>query len=297
MHEVRQLGYVGSTATDLAAWRAYAVEVLGIEISPDSTDEMLYLRFDDHHHRLVIHAGDIDDVAYVGWEVADPTALAAAVARVEASGLTVTAGTPDEAVTRCVLEFAWFACPYTGVRTELYIGPEVLFQPAFQPTRPIGGFVTGNQGLGHVVLYAPDVAAAEAFYVDVLGFATSDQVIVPGIGEMAAFMHCNTRHHSLGLMGIPGTPRRIQHVMFETNDIDTVGTTYDICLQRDIVSTTLGRHLNDRALSCYFRNPSGWHFEYGWSARSIDPETWHIEHFNAFRAKGEWGHEGLTSML
>ena len=54
--------------------------------------------------------------------------------------------------------------------------------------------------------------------------------------------------------------------MFETVDIDTVGTTYDICVEREITSTTLGRHLNDHAFSFYFRNPSGWHFEYGWGA-------------------------------
>jgi biphenyl-2,3-diol 1,2-dioxygenase len=297
MYEVRQLGYVGSTATDLAAWRAYAVEVLGVEITPDSTHDVLYLRFDDHHHRIVVHAGDTDDVAYIGWQVADPTALAAAVARVEAAGVAVKAGTADEAAVRCVLDLAWFECPHTGVRTELFTGPEVLFQPRFHATRPIGGFVMGDQGLGHVVLYAPDVSAAETFYADVLGFATSDRIILPGFGQMAAFMHCNTRHHSLGLMGIPGTPRKIQHVMFETDEIDAVGTTFDICVERDLVSTTLGRHLNDRAFSCYFRNPSGWHFEYGWGARSIDPATWRIEHFNAMRPTGEWGHDGLTSMI
>ena len=233
MHGVRQLGYVGSTATDLAAWRAYTVEVLGFEITPDSSDETLYLRVDDHHHRIAVHAGDSDDVAYVGWEVADPTELAAMVERIEAAGVATKQGTVAEINVRCVLDLAWFECPYTGVRTEVFIGPEVHFQPPFHPTRPIGGFVTGDQGLGHLVLYAPDLADAERFYAEVLGFATSDRVIVPGMGQIAAFMHCNSRHHSLGLMGIPGTPRRIQHVMFETLDIDTVGTTYDICVERD----------------------------------------------------------------
>jgi hypothetical protein len=37
--------------------------------------------------------------------------------------------------------------------------------------------------------------------------------------------------------------------------------------------------------------------EYGWGARSIDPATWQIEHFNGLRPKGEWGHEGLMSMI
>ena len=292
-----QLGYVGSTATDVSAWREYATGVLGLEITPDSTDELLYLRADFHHHRLAVHAGDVDDVAYVGWELDDPADLASTVEAVEAAGISVKQGTAEEAALRCVLDLAWFECPFSGVRSELYIGPEVHFQPPFRPSRAIGGFVTGDEGLGHVVLYAPDIVNAERFYADVLGFATTDRVIVPGMGQLAAFMHCNTRHHTLGLMAIPGTPRRIQHVMFETADIDTVGTTYDICVAREITSTTLGRHLNDHAFSFYFRNPSGWHFEYGWAPRSIDPATWRIEHFNGIRPQGEWGHDGLIAMI
>jgi 2,3-dihydroxybiphenyl 1,2-dioxygenase len=297
MRKVEQLGYVGATASDLDAWRAYAVEVLGLEITPDSDGERLYLRLDDHHHRLVLHAGAGDDVAYVGWQVGTSAALEEVVARLEAASVATKAATAAELADRCVLEMAWFDCPHTGVRTEICVGTEVQFQPRTRLSRPLHGFRTGDQGMGHVVLYAPDVVAAEQFYVDVLGFGTTDRVVVPGMGQFAAFLHCNTRHHSLGLMGIPGTPRKMQHVMFETLDIDDVGTTYDICVERGITDTTLGRHLNDRAFSFYFQTPSGWHVEYGWGARSIDPATWHVEQFNGIRPRGEWGHDGLTSMI
>jgi 2,3-dihydroxybiphenyl 1,2-dioxygenase len=297
MSLVQQLGYVGTTTTDLAAWREFATEVLGVEITPDSDDERLHLRIDEHHHRFTIHAGDVDDVAYVGWEVADPAALEGVAADLAAAGIAAKAGTSDEVAARCVLDLVWFECPHTGVRTELFVGPEVQFLPRFRPSRAISGFRTGAEGMGHVVLYAPDLAAAEQFYVEVLGFATTDRVIVPGMGQLAACLHCNTRHHSLGLMAIPGTPRRMQHVMLETADIDDVGTTYDLCVERGITSTTLGRHLNDRAFSFYFATPSGWHVEYGWGPRSIDPATWHLEHFNGIRPKGEWGHDGLFTMI
>ena len=297
MGKVERLGYVGATATDLEAWREFTENVLGLEISPESTDDLLHLRWDDHHHRLTIHAGETDDVAYVGFEMTNADAIASTTKALIDMGIEVHAGTPDEAVARCVIDLAWYVCPYTGVRTELFIGPEKIYQPAFRPSRAIGGFVTGAQGLGHVVLYAPELAAAEQFYAEVLGFATSDRILVPGLGQIAAFMHCNSRHHTLGLMGIPGTPRRMQHVMLEAADIDTVGTTYDICLERGITSTSLGRHLNDRAFSFYFGSPSGWHFEYGWGSRTIDPATWQIEHFNGLRPKGEWGHDRLTSMI
>ncbi len=295
--KIRQLGYVGTTATDMEAWYEFAAGVLGAEIATGSNDDCLYLRFDDHHHRLAVHRGVEDDVAFVGWELGNPGALAEACADLERAELIVKAGTPEECLARAVHEMVWFECPFTGVRTELFVGAEVQFQPAFLPTRPIGSFVTGDGGMGHVVLYTSDVVAAERFYAEVMGFGTTDRVVIPGMGQFSAFMHCNERHHSLGLMAIPNAPRKMQHIMFELADLDAVGTTYDVCLGREITTTSLGRHLNDRAFSFYFRSPSGWHFEYGWSPRVIDPRTWRLEVFNPTRPSLEWGHDGLISML
>ena len=68
--------------------------------------------------------------------------------------------------------------------------------PPFTPGRPMSGFVTGEQGLGHVVLIVPDLAAAEAFYTDVLGFRLSDSVEA---GLSLRFLHCAghaARHHT-----------------------------------------------------------------------------------------------------
>ena len=262
MTKVDQLSYVGASATDLDVWRSYATEVLGHEIAADSDAQALYLRMDEHHHRLLIEPGDVDDVSFVGWEVADATQMRQVAAQVEAQGVEVTDGSPGEADRRRMIELVKFNCPHTGVQMEIGYGPEVLFIPHHLPTRALAGFKTGPLGLGHIVLYTSDVVKAESFYEQGLGFATSDRALVPGIGTFASFMHCNPRHHSLAFIQIDA-PRRVQHVMFETLDMDDVGTTYDICRERDIVSTSLGRHLNDRMFSFYFQNPSGWHLEYG----------------------------------
>jgi hypothetical protein len=86
--------------------------------------------------------------------------------------------------------------------------------------------------------------------------------------------------------------------MMEYTSIDDVGTGYDICLERDLVTATLGRHLNDHMLSFYFKNPGDWHFELGWGAREIDPATWQVEHYNGLQpGGGEWGHDGLLNVM
>ncbi|MBT2268999.1 VOC family protein [Rhodococcus erythropolis] len=296
MSAVNQLAYVAATTRDMSAWRAYGTEVLGLEIGTDSNDKLMYLRADERHHRLAVHEGDNDDVEYVGWEVANHAALDAAAAAVEKLGVKVTMGTPEEAADRRVIEMAHFTCPHSGVRMELVVGLEQVFTPRFRPTRDLAGFETGDIGMGHVVLYAPDVKAAAEFYIKALGFGVTDFAMIPGVGPLAAFMHCNERHHSLAFMTIPGAQRKIQHVMFETTTMDDVGLTYDVCLDRKIDTTTPGRHHNDHTFSCYFRNPSDWHFEYGWQPRRIDPATWDTEQY-VLRPGNAWGHHGLMEMV
>jgi 2,3-dihydroxybiphenyl 1,2-dioxygenase len=296
MNLVRALSYVGASCSDLSDWKAYGTEVLGFEVSPDSSDRLLYLRADESHHRLAVWADRKDDVSNVGWRVANLDALERAGSALEGAGVPVTRGTGEEAADRRVLEFIHFICPHSGVRMELVYGPEEIFTPRFQPTRNLAGFLTGLEGLGHVVLYSPDVKAAADFYTQVLGFGVTDYAMIPNAGYFAAFLHCNTRHHSLAFMTIPGAPRKIQHVMFQTASMDDVGVTFDLCKKKGIVTTTLGRHHNDHTFSCYFRNPSGWHFEFGWASRSIDPHNWTTERYD-LRPGNAWGHDGLMEMV
>jgi 2,3-dihydroxybiphenyl 1,2-dioxygenase len=292
MAKVDRLGYVGINARDLGEWKGYATEVLGHEIAHDSDDQHLFLKLDGHHHRLAVHPSDEEDVAYVGWEVGSAENMAALAARLDAAGGGV------RAADRRVIDFVHFVDPHSGIRMELHYGPEVVFMPPYHPQRPIQGFKTGDQGLGHFVTFVGDTEAAARFYSEVLGFSVSDWIVVPGMGRIGAFMHCNTRHHSFAFFGNPQPVHNVHHVMMEQLSIDDVGTGYDICLNRELVTATLGRHLNDHMVSFYFKNPGGWHFEIGWGARSIDPVTWQVEHYNGLQpGGGEWGHDGLLAVM
>jgi len=171
---VTRLGYIGASATDVGAWRPFASEVLGLEIGRDSSDRLLYLRADERHHRLTIHQGDIDDIAYAGWEVPNHEALEAAAASLERQGVKVVAATGAELVERRVLELVHFVCPYSGIRMELVVGHETMLDPRFRPSREVSGFRTGDLGMGHFVAYTADPEGAAAFYVRALGFGISD---------------------------------------------------------------------------------------------------------------------------
>jgi 2,3-dihydroxyethylbenzene 1,2-dioxygenase len=69
MTEVTQLGYLGLGVSDLEAWKKHATDVLGFEIGDDSERDTVYLRMDQHHHRVAVHPDDIDYLCYIGWDV------------------------------------------------------------------------------------------------------------------------------------------------------------------------------------------------------------------------------------
>jgi len=301
VQKVDELAYLGISAKDLDAWSKYAQEVLGHEVSADSDSSNLYLRMDERHHRFIVHPADDEpeDVSYVGWQVRNAAAMDAIAGQLEAAGVSVIAGKPEEAEVRRVLGFVHFTDPHSGIRMEVSYGPQLTYQPSYRPSRPISGYVTGSQGLGHFVTYVPDVQAAEDFYCETIGLATSDSPNHPGFGKIAAFMYCNPRHHSFAFFGNPQPKRRTYHVMLEHNSIDDVGSAFDICNSQGDVTVQLGRHNNDRAFSFYTRNPSGWQFELGWGARTIDPDNFAIEHYSVGGGSGmgEWGHAGIMESV
>jgi len=147
------------------------------------------------------------------------------------------------------------------------------------------GFVTGEGGLGHLVMMVPDLEAGMQFFVDTLGLAVSDHIEV---GFSLRFLHCNPRHHTLALAAIPGMTG-IHHLMLEVTEIDDVGRALDIVNARGIpLAMTLGRHTNDLMTSFYVRTPSGFEIEYGTGGRLIDDDVWEIETYDAMSF---WGHK------
>ncbi len=122
------------------------------------------------------------------------------------------------------------------------------------------------------------------FYRDLLGFRLTDYYSHP---FEARFLHVNPRHHSLAFIKTGKTA--VHHIMMEVFSFDDMGQGYDIALGSDQVATTLGRHTSDFITSFYTFTPSGFMVEYGWGARSIDPDTWQA--FERKEGPSMWGHD------
>lgn len=286
---ITQLGYLGLGVSDLAKWEEYATKILGMTVSDRLGDGTVYLRMDEYHHRFILHPADFDDVMYVGWQVSTEAGLSEVASSLKRSGVTVQAGTRDELGVRKVMDLIRFDDP-DGLRVEVFHGPLVQPDNSFQPSRPIKGFVTGTMGLGHIVLNVDNLETTTSFYRDVVGLKISDYVEInrPDRNFTMSFFHCNPRHHSLALVGRPGTPR-ISHFMVEVQSLDDVGATLYLCQESGIpVATSLGRHTNDQMVSFYMLCPSGFRVEYGCEGRLIDDSTWAIQHYTTGSI---WGHK------
>ena len=292
MLSVTQLGYLGLSVSNVDDWERFATQILGLQSNGRDVDGSLFLRMDEYHHRFIVHPTGKDDLAYIGWEVATEEALQAMAAQLTAAGVAVQPGTPEEAEARRVAGVIKFHDP-SGIASELFYGPLVTFDKPFQSPRPISGFKTGEQGLGHFVLAVDDLDRSLHFYREVLGMRISDFVRfspAPGVRLNVAFFHCNPRHHSLAFWAMPQAPKRIHHFMLQLNALDDVGSAYYLCQDQKVpIVMNLGRHTNDHMVSFYLRTPSGFAVEYGYGAREVDDRTWQVQ---VHTAGSMWGHQG-----
>lgn len=279
---IHSLGYLGLTTPDLDGWREFATEIAGLAVSDLSREDDLRLRIDEYAWRFSITPGD-GSLAYIGWEVADKATLEALADDLDKAGVAVEESQiADE---RGVLGLIQAKDP-GGNQIEFFYGSVVDTQPFVSP-RGVE-FVTGEQGLGHVVLANPAAAEMERFYVDLLGFRVSDRV---ALGQsLATFAFVNPRHHSLAIVDAPAP--LLHHFMLETTSLDTVGLALDRTLasENHRPMSGLGRHANDLAVSFYMRTPSECQVEFGWAARQLDldPPTSVV-----YGGGSIWGHKQL----
>ncbi|MCG8927040.1 iron-dependent extradiol dioxygenase HsaC [Lentzea sp. CC55] len=291
---IRSLGYLRIEATDMARWREFGLKVLGMVEGKGSAEGALHLRMDDFPARLVIVPGTRDRLQVSGWEAGTEAELEDVAKRLASAGVTYVEGTAEDLAERRVNGLIRFDDP-SGNTLEVFHGAALEHRRVVSPYGH--RFVTGEQGLGHVVLSTSDDEAALRFYRDVLGFRLRDSMRLPpqfvgrpedGPPAWLRFFGCNPRHHSLAFLPMP-TPSGIVHLMVEVENTDDVGLTLDRALRRKVpLSATLGRHVNDLMLSFYMKTPGGFDVEFGCEGRQVSDEDWIARESTAVSL---WGHD------
>ncbi|MDY0248604.1 MAG: VOC family protein [Pseudomonas sp.] len=279
---IQALSYIIVETPHLEAWMVQARQHVGMQVDIIEPDQCVRLRVDEKFQRFVVTKVDGQSTMGMGFEVTDAAELDRISKAVENEGYAVSKGTELELSLRGVDGMVFFHDP-DGTRIEVCYGLADADTP-FIPGRPIGGFRTGNMGLGHVALITEHFDKLSHLYRNVFGFKVSDHTQAPFKVE---FLHCNPRHHTMGIAHTGG-PAKIYHLMLEYNDFDDVGRAYDMALENpESIGVTLGRHINDHATSFYLKNPDGWMFELGWATRTVGPD-WEAEELQGMSL---WGHD------
>ena len=274
MSEVTELGYLRIGVSDLAAWKKFATEIIGLQVRDETETGRLYFRSDAWHHRIILEQDGSDDILAAGLRVAGPEEFRAMQDNLRQHQVPFEVADKKTAQSRRVLEVMFVKDP-AGITLEIFHGPQVDTHIPFHPGRGMfGKFVTGNGGLGHAMLLSPDLSASYEFY-KLLGMRGSIEYQVPrpdGHTVELLFMHCNTRDHTFAF-GMPAKGR-INHLMMEVSTLDDVYLTYELVKQAGIdVAILPGKHANDQMFSFYCISPSGFQVEIGWGARPASHQS------------------------
>lgn len=296
MTTVTSLGYVVYEVSDLADWKRFAVDLLGMQVGQEA-DDLITLRTDEKAHRWILVKGSADDLIVSGYEVESADGLAELVERVRATGTEITEADAELKRARRVRDLYITSDP-VGNRIELCHGLEDGDTP-WASGQLLGRFVTGGGGAGHQVLMERDVDRGKIldFYLGTLGFKVSDYIVqemAPGIVADVVFLHCNPRHHTVAFANMP-EPKRTHHFMVEVTDVRDVGLAYYRCLEaRQPIELTLGMHPNDRMFGFYVKTPSGFNVEFGWGGVLIDDSDWQVQTLDRLST---WGHHPVAAEL
>lgn len=291
MMNIQGLAYVVAQTTDIDRWKTYAEGVLGMMAQPGA-DGGLFVKMDERQFRIAVERGAQDRYIASGWEVRGPADFDAAVAVLSQHGVAHERGDAALCSARCVQALVAFQDP-SGSRHELVWGFKSDFV-RFNSPAGVPGFVTGDIGMGHAVLPAPQFEATCAFVRDVMGFGLSDIFNFKPAGDAGPvlpihFFHCaNGRHHSLALAAFPVESGCV-HIMVEVDDVPEVGRALDRMSAHGVMQTaTLGQHTNDKMISFYMRSPSNFDIEVGCGGAVVDWSA-HIAH--EFTKVSLWGHD------
>jgi 2,3-dihydroxybiphenyl 1,2-dioxygenase len=290
------LGYVVVETEKFTDWRRFGRDAIGMHVDETLTDVMRF-RLDDNECRFLLQRGPGEDAIALGWQLDDHATLDEVVSRVTRHGVPVTEGTPEEAALRGVERLVRFPGP-NGLAQEIF----TKAKPAVAPLdMRVGGFVTGESGMGHVAVTSKKPHLVRGYYNTVFDARLSDYIdeTISGVKFKIRFLRVNQRHHSVAIAAVNRLPinpirTRIQHVNIQVADLDDMTRSYQRVKELGFdMALGVGQHTNDKELSYYAMTPSGFEWEVGWNPIVVDEKTWEP---TTHQGISIWGHtpEGQT---
>ena len=290
--DIVRCAYLDLVVTDLAAARAFYVDVLGLVVTAE-TDHALHLRTLEEfiHHNLVLRTGPVAAAAALAFRVRTPDDVDRAEAWYRALGCRT------ERRSTGFVEGVGDA-----VRVEDPLGfPYEFFYEVAHVERLAWRYELHAPGalvrLDHFNQVTPDVPRGRAYLED-LGFRVTEDIRDDQGTTYAAWLRRKDTVHDTALTG--GDGPRMHHVAFATHEKHNIIAICDklgAVRQSDRIERGPGRHGVSNAFYLYLRDPDGHRVEiYTQDYYTGDPDnpvvTWDV-HDN--QRRDWWGNPVVPS--
>jgi catechol 2,3-dioxygenase len=276
---ILRLQHVEVRVPDLELCTAYYTEVLGL-IETGYAEGRVFLKcWDEHeHHSVVLRQAPTHGLDHMSFKVAEAADLNHYAGRVAAAGIAVRRFAPRE------LGPGWgeavrFEAP-SGHLVELVHGMEKvgnMLPLTNPPPRPAGLAGIAPPRLDHIFIMAEDVAAATAFFRDVLDFRLTEQIIANDGHQLATWLERSHTPHDIAI--VTGPNGALHHFAFWLDDWNAVREAADTLAYNGVnIDVAPTRHGVTRGYTVYFFDPVGNRNEVFTGGYRVDPDfepiTW-----------------------
>jgi catechol 2,3-dioxygenase len=257
-------GHIRLRVLDLDESIKHYRDVLGLqEMGRDDQGRVYFKAWDERdHNSVVLREADEAGMDAMAFKVSDAATLDKLEADIRAFGISterIPAGEMLETGERVIFQaptghmFELFADKTDVGNGMPYTNPEVWVQDqkGINPVR-----------YDHCLLYGPNIGEVERLFVDVLGFYTTENVLMEdGKSNLAVFMSCSNKAHDIAFVMHP-EPGKLHHVSFLLESWEQVLRAADI-MSMNRVPIDIGptRHGITRGTTIYAFDPSGNRFE------------------------------------
>jgi catechol 2,3-dioxygenase len=275
---ILRLGHVDITVPDLDLATAYYTEVMGMLEVERTADRIFFKCWDEEdHHSLAVRYDPRVGIDRFSFKVEDEDDLVDLEQRVEHYGFAVSRMSKGEEVGQG--ESIRFATP-SGHEMELVHQVDKVggLLPKVNPHPTVEGLKgIAPPRMDHLLVTAEEVPEASKFYMDVLGFRLTEQLLDGDGHQIGTWMERSHSPHDLAV--VSGPNGGLHHFAFWLDDWDHVRTAADIlaynAIQIDVGPT---RHGITRGSTIYFFDPMGTRNEVFTGGYRPDPDfptiTW-----------------------
>ncbi len=277
---ILRLGHVDITVPDLDLATAYYTGVIGMKETARTADRVFFKCWDEQdHHSLAVRYDPRVGIDRITFKVEDDEDLAVLEQRIERHGYRVDRMHRGEEIGQG--ESIRFETP-SGHEMELVreverLGSDVpTLDPAPAPPAAASRAIAPPR-MDHVLVTAEEVPEATRFYMDVLGFRLTEQLLDGEGRQIGTWMERSHSPHDLAV--VSGPNGGLHHFAYWLDDWTEVRDAADIlaynAIQIDVGPT---RHGITRGTTIYFFDPMGTRNEVFTGGYRPDPDfptiTW-----------------------